>query len=418
MTNIERPSAVTPRDTNRRLSLFQLLDPVALADPYPLYHRLRSEDPVHWDPFLHTWVVTRYEDVMTVLRACSAERTPTPQQLTALGMEAFAPIAEVMVRQMLYLDPPEHTRMRMLAAKEFTGRRVELLRDHIGDIVHRLLDAVQERGTMDVVADFALPLPAIVSSEMLGLPTEDWPQLTRWTRSFAELLGNFQHNPVRAATVQKTVHDMTAYFRHTLRARSSAPDGLLHALKTAMDGEVDGDRFTEDEIIANTIITMVGGLETTTNLIANGMLALLQHDDQWQRLLAEPALIQPAIEEFLRFESPIQHTARVAPDDDELGGKRIRKGQAIIAVIAAANRDPERFRDPDRLDIGRPDNRHLAFGAGAHHCFGAPLARLEAQIAFSALVERMRRMRLAPGPLTWRKNAGAFRGLESLHVVF
>lgn len=418
MTGVEQPSAVTPRDTNRRLSLYQLLDPAVLADPYPLYHRLRNDDPVHWDPFLHAWVVTRYEDVMTVLHDYSAERTPTPQQLAALGMEAFAPIAEVMVRQMLYLDPPEHNRVRMLAAKEFTGRRVELLRDHIVDIVHGLLDVAQDRRAMDVVADFALPLPAIVSSEMLGLPTEDWPQLTRWTRSFAELLGNFQHNPVRAATVRKTVDDMTAYFRHALRARTAPPDGLLHALMTAMTGEVDGECFTEEEVIANTIITMVGGLETTTNLIANGMLALLQHDDQWQLLLAEPALIPSAIEEFLRFESPIQHTARLAPEDDELGGKRIRKGQAVIAVMAAANRDPDRFRDPDRLDIRRPDNRHLAFGWAGHHCFGAPLARLEAQIAFSALVERMGGMRLAPGPLTWRQNAGAFRGLESLRVVF
>jgi cytochrome P450 len=320
-----------------------------------------------------------------------------------------------MVRQMLYLDPPEHTRMRMLAAKGFAPPRVEVLRDHIAAIVERLLDAVQEQAAMDLIADFARPLPAIVSCEMLGLPTDDWPQLTSWTGAFAELLGNFQHNPVRAAVAKATVDDMTAYFRQAIRQSRGRPDGLLRSLMTA---EVDGDRLTEEEVIANTIITLVGGLETTTNLIANGMLALLRHPDQWALLRGEPGLVPSAVEEFLRFESPIQHTARLAPADGELGGRPIRRRQAVIAVMAAANRDPARFPDPDRLDIRRTDNRHLAFGWAAHHCFGAPLARLEAQLAFAALVSRMGSARLGAELPVWRQNAGAFRGLESLHVEF
>lgn len=414
MTTTERAEPVASPDPRRRLSLYQLLDPDVLADPYPLYHRLRTEDPVHWDPFLHAWVVTRYDDVMTVLRHYSAERTPKPDQLADLGMEAFAPVAEVMVRQMLYLDPPDHTRLRLLAAKGFAPPRIEVLRDHIAGIVDGLLAPVQGRGSMDLIADFARPLPAIVSCEMLGLPTDDWPQLTRWTRSFAELLGNFQHGPARTAAALQTVEEMTSYFREAIRDRSGHPRGMLHSFMLA---ELEGDRFTEDEVIANTIITLVGGLETTTNLIANGMLSLLLHPEQWARLRDDPSLVPSAVEELLRFESPIQHTARLAPNDTELGGHQVKARQAVIAVMAAANRDPEHFTDPDRLDIGRPDNRHLAFGWAAHHCFGAPLARLQGQLAFAAIVSQMADVRLADdAPPAWRQDAGAFRGLEALHL--
>jgi cytochrome P450 len=400
---------------NRRLGLYQLLDPAVAADPYPLYHRLRDSDPVLWDPYLHAWVVTRYDDVMTVLHRYSAERTPTPNQLEALGLEALSPVARVMVRQMLYLDPPQHTRVRALAAKGFTPRRVEALRQHIEDIVRHLLDRVQARGVTDLIADLAVPLPAIVSLEMLGLPSDDWPQLTSWTRSFAELLGNFQHNPVRTAAVGRAVDGMTAYFRQAIRMQSRhSQDGLLHALMTA---EADGDRFTEEEVIANAIITLVGGLETTTNLIGNGMLTLLLHPEQWRILRAEPTLVPAAVEELLRFESPIQHTARLAPDDVEIGDRRIRKRQAVIAVLGAANRDPQRFPEPDRLDVRRADSGHLAFGWATHHCFGAPLARLQGELAFSALLERMGSARLTD-PVRWRRNAGAFRGVESLPIEF
>ncbi len=400
---------------NRPLGLYQLLDPAIAAEPYPLYRQLRDSYPVMWDPFLHAWVVTRYDDVMTVLHQYSADRTPSPDQLEALGLEALAPVARVMVRQLLYLDPPEHTRVRALAAKAFSPRRVEVLRKHIEDIIRDLLDKVQAQGVMDVIADLAVPLPAIVSSEMMGLPRHDWPQLTSWTHSFAELLGNFQYNPVRAVTMCGVVDDMTAYFRHAIRTQPRhSQKGLLYASGTA---EVNGDRLTEDEVIANAIITLVGGLETTTNLIGNGTLALLLNPSQWQLLQAEPTLVPAAVEELLRFESPIQHTARLACDDGELGGRQIRKRQAVIAVLGAANRDPQRFPEPDRLNIRRGDNRHLAFGWSTHHCFGAPLARLQGELALSALLERMGSARLRES-VRWRKNVGAFRGLESLRIEF
>src|SRR5438309_4728056 len=386
------------------LSLFQLLDPEVLANPYHLYHRLRSEDPVHWDPYQHAWVVTRYADVVHVFQRFSADRTPTPEQLTALGLTALTPLAEVMVLQMLFLVPPNHGRVRGLASKAFTARRVEVLRTHIQDITNSLLDAVQEKGRMDVIADLAYPLPAIVTAEMLGVPTSDWQQLTTWSADFAQVLGNFQHNPDRAPRVIKSLQEMSAYFRAAIKEQRKNPrDGLIHAYLTA---EIDGDRFTEDEVVANTIVTMVGGQETTTNLIGNGVLTLLRHPDQLERLKQDIALIPAAVEELLRYESPSQHTARLAPDDVVLGGKTIRKRQAVIAVMGAGNRDPDRFADPDRLDFRRTDNRHLAFGWGAHFCFGAPLARLEGQVAFQKLLTRFGGVLLAPGSITWRHNLG------------
>jgi cytochrome P450 len=397
------------------LSLYHLLDPEVLANPYPLYHRLRSEDPVHWDHFLHAWVVTRYADVVTVFQHFSANRTPTPEQLTALGLSALTPLAQVMVRQMLFLDPPAHGRVRGLASKAFTPRRVEVLRSHIQDITNSLLDAVQDRGRMDVIADLAYPLPAIVTAELLGVPTTDWKQLTAWSADFAQVLGNFQHNPDRAQKVIRSLEEMSAYFRAAIRDQREHPrEGLINALLTA---EIDGDHLTEDEVVANTIVTMVGGQETTTNLIGNGILTLLRHPDQLERLRNDRSLIPSAVEELLRYESPSQHTARLAPDDVMLGGKMIRKRQAAIAVMGAANRDPERFPDPDRLDLARQENRHVAFAWASHFCFGAPLARIEGQTAFETVLRLMPNLALDPGPVTWRENLG-LRGLTALHVSF
>lgn len=397
------------------LSLHQLLDPEVLANPYPLYHRLRGEDPVHWDPFLHEWVVTRYEDVVTVFKHFSAQRTPTPEQLTKLGMAALKPFAQVMVRQMVFLDPPAHVRIRGLASKAFTPRRVEALRSHIQDITDNLLDAVQARGRMDVITDLAYPLPAIVTAEMLGVSVSDRDQLKKWSEDFAELLGNFQYNPDHARHLLRSVEEMTAYFRAAVQEHYEHPrDDVISALLTA---EQDGDRLTEEEIVANCILVMVGGQETTTNLIGNGMLSLLRHPDQLQKLWADSSLVLSAIEELLRYESPIQHTARMAPDDVILGRKTIRKGQTVIAVMGAANRDPERFPEPDRLDITRQDNRHVAFAYGSHFCFGAPLARIEGQVAFETVLRRMPNLSLEPGPLTWRENLD-LRGLAALPVTF
>lgn len=397
------------------LSLYQLLDPEVLANPYPLFHRLRTEDPVHWDPFLHTWVVTRYADVVEVLHTYSAERTHTPEKLDAMGLSELSPIARLMVQQMLFMDPPQHTRLRKLASHAFTPARVAVLRSHIREIVGRLLDRVQPTHRMDVIADLADPLPAIVTAEMLGVPVGDREQLKAWTVDFAEMLGNFQHNPERAPRMLRTVHDMTAYFHDAICQQRTQPrEGLVHSLMTA---EVNGDRLTDAEVVATCIVTMVGGQETTTNLIGNGVLTLLRHPEEWERLRSDLSLVPSAVEEMLRYESPSQHTGRLAPEDRDLGGKVIRKRQAVMAVMAAANRDPERFPEPDRFDICRQDNRHLAFGYAAHFCFGAALARIEGQEAFEAMLARMPDLGLEPGPLVWRNNSG-LRGVDALPVTF
>ncbi|MDP9099121.1 MAG: cytochrome P450 [Verrucomicrobiota bacterium] len=397
------------------LSLVRLLEPEILANPYPLYHKLRSEDPVHWDRFLHTWVVTRYPDVMNVLHSFSAERTPTPEQLTAMGLSGLNEIAKVMVKQMLFMDAPAHTRLRGLASVAFTPQKVRVLKSHIQEIADSLLDCVQARGEMDVIADFAAPLPAIVTAEMLGVPTEDHLNLKKWSADFAEMLGNFQHNPDRIPRVLESTNNLTTYFRDAIaKMREHSREGLIHSFMTA---ELEGDRLTEEEIIANCVVTMVGGQETTTNLIGNGLLTLMRNPDQLARLRDEPNLLTSAVEELLRYESPSQHTGRIAREDVEMGGKQIRKGQAVMAIMAAANRDPERFPNPDEVILDRADNKHLAFGWSSHFCFGAPLARMEGQIAFETLLRRLPDLEIMPGPLTWRTNSG-LRGLTALPVRF
>jgi cytochrome P450 len=395
------------------LSLFHLLDPDVLADPYPLYARLRQESPVLWDRFLHAWVLTRYDDVVEVLGRFSAKCTPTPDRLTELGMQRLAPVAETMVKQMLFMDPPQHRRVRGLASTAFTARRVERLRDHIRDIANGLIDRVVAHGEMDLMSDFAGPLPAIVSAEMLGLPTQDHEQLKDWSQTFAQILGNFQNNPDGIDDVLNATSDMTAYLHRALVPHSDAPAvGLIGLLSQA---RVHGDRLTQEEVIANTIITMVGAQETTTNLIGNGLVTLLRNPAALEQLRDDPAILPTAIEELLRYESPSQQTTRIAPEDLVLGGQPIERGQSVIAVMGAANRDPERFADPNRLDLTRQDNRHLAFGWGPHFCFGAPLGRIEAQIAFEILLTRLPELELVGGPLQWRANL-KLRGLEKLPI--
>jgi len=416
MTAIASASALPVQEpVSPPFSLYQLLDPEILADPYPLYRSLRECDPVLWDPPLHAWVVTSYSGVKEVLHKFSADRTPTPEQLTAMGMRALEPVAAVMVRQMLFMDAPAHSRLRGLCASAFTSRSVDSLREHIQDVADRLIDRVLPQGRMDVIADFANPLPAIVTAELMGLPSGDHEQLKSWSADFAEMLGNFQHNPDRVGRVVRSVGEMTAYLRSAMQEQARSPrKGLVRLL---MDASVDGVRLNDDEVIANIIVTMVGGQETTTNLIGNGLLTLLNHPDDLARLRDDPSLMVSAVEELLRYESPSQHTARLAPHDMVLGGKEIRKRQAVMAVMAAGNRDPAQFPDPDRLDLMRPNNRHLAFGWAAHFCFGAPLARIEGQVAFSTLLRRLRNVALEPQPLVWRQNLG-LRGLTALPVIF
>src|SRR5271170_4179175 len=369
------------------LSLLHLLNPEVISDPYALYRAFREHDPVYWDPYMHAWIVTRYPDVITALKNYSADRTPTLDLLERLGLSFMKPFSEMMMQQMLFRDGAMHARLRSICSAAMTPRRVEEMRTVIELIADRLIDTFIAKGKMDMIADFASPFPAIVTATLLGVPTEDHRQLGAWVIDIAEVLGNFQHHPDRVAEIVQSLEDLKSYVAARMEEQSKCPNsGLIYSLMTA---EVDGHRLSDEEVIANTIITLIGGHETTTNLIASGFLTLLRDPESFQQLRSFPEIVGSAIEELLRFESPVQHTARIAPADMQLGGKTIQKGSRVVAVLAAANRDPSRFPNPDHLDLLRIDNRHLAFGWAAHFCFGAPLARMEGQIAFTALLHRL-----------------------------
>ena len=353
----------------------------------------------------HAWVVTRYDGrdarpPQLLGRADArhrAARRPRPGMRSARSRRSWSAKCCTWTPR----STPESACSRPRGSRAVAWK---LLRAHIADIVDELLEAVQHRHAMDVVADFAVPLPAIVSCEMLGLPTEDWPQLTGWTSAFAVLLGNFQHNPVRADRCAQTVDDMTAYFRQRSTHADAAATGCCTRSTTA---EVDGDRFTEEEVIANTILTMVGGLETTTNLIANGLLAVLATADQGQLLRQSRHSRSSAVEEFLRFESPIQHTARLAPEDDELGDQtHPQAASGDRRAWLPANRDPARFHDPDRLDIRRPE---VATSRSAGPDTTASARRWRGswhKLRFPAIIDRVPNVRLARDEVTWREGVG------------
>ncbi len=400
--------------------------PEVIANPYPSYDELRTRDPVHWNDGLKYWALTRYPDVLAALRdrRLSMERMsffvgrlPEPVQ------EMMAPVTRLFSNMMLMSDPPKHTRLRSLANKAFTPRVVEAIRSHIQAIVDRALDKVEEAGKMDVIADLAYPLPVTVICEMLGVAPEDREQFKNWSDDLAYFLGDIRRAAQHIPVAQQSALAMTEYLKDIIReCRRNPRDNLISALVAV---EEQGEVFSEEELFSMFILLHLGGHETTTNLIGNGLLALLQNPDQLEKLKADPSLIETAVEEFLRYNSPIQSTIRLALEDLEIGGQSISQGQWVGIYIGAANTDPAQFADPDRLDITRRENRHLAFGFGPHFCLGAALARLEGQIAINTVLRRMRHLRLEPpfspeSPVEefpWRNNR-AFHGLESLPVAF
>jgi pimeloyl-[acyl-carrier protein] synthase len=404
---------LTEDNADFRLSLCQLLDPDLLADPHPLYHRIRSNDALRWDIFLRAWVVTRYDDVVWVLRNLSASRTPSQDRLSERGLDHFSPITAVMEKQMLLSDPPYHTRIRRLVASAFTADKIAGLTERIRRIALNLLATALTRGEMDVIAEFADPFPGMVIAVMLGVPEEHYEQLGIWAADFAETFGNFTHDPARTSAILRSCDEMTSYFRDCIsRFRHTPNDGLVCSFMTT---NIDGDTLTEDEIVANSIGMLVGGYETAKNLIGTGLLTLLNHPEQMEMLRRDSALLAPAIEELLRYNSPVQLTGRIPTSDIELRGKHIGAGEPMIAVLGAANCDPERFPDPDRFDLTRSDNRHLALGWGSHFCIGAVLARLEMRVALECLLD-LPNLRREDG-LTWRSHL-LFRGLTALPVSF
>lgn len=406
------------------MTQYDFNSPEFLANPYPVFDQLRSNDPIFWSAENSYWILTRYADIVSLIQsdqlsskriAAHAARMPNEAQ------EHFRPFFTAVASWMLMIDPPDHTRLRGLVSKAFTPAVVENMRGLVQDLVDKMLAAVKEQGRMDVITDLANPLPATVIAELLGVPGTDQQQFKKWSDDIAVALSGIDSGATKEelhglyVVAQKSLMALSSYFRErVVELRLNPQENLLSALVQA---EEHGDRLTEEELFANCVLLMIAGHETTTNLIGNGILALLQNPGQREALIANPDLIASAVEELLRYDSPVQKMGRIALKDIPVGGQQIQKGQLVCFSFAAGNRDPEQFASPNQLDLARRPNRHLAFGHGLHYCVGAALARLEGQIVVNSVLSRMPKLRLENEDLEWHRNF-TLRGLKSLPIVF
>ncbi|WNG36655.1 cytochrome P450 [Archangium violaceum] len=395
---------------------YELWTPAHRADPRPVYARLRQEarvvrlvEPFQQMPF---WLVSRYQDVVPLLR--DDRLTKDPYKLSEQARAQFLRYThDGLSRHMLFSDPPDHTRLRTLVSQAFTPRRVEALRSRVITLATELLEAAIARGSVDFIDAFAFPLPVIVITELLGLPPEDRGPFRAWTHAMLVPPADGNPEPVMAAS-----RSFLRYFTTLLERRRAEPgDDLVSAMLAV---EAQGDRLRPEELISMLLLLLVAGHETTVNLLGSGLLALLQHPEQRERLQADRKLVDSAVEEMLRYCSPVEmSTARFTVAPTEVCGQVIPAEEMVIAGLMSANHDPEVFADPERFDVGRTPNKHVAFGLGIHFCLGAPLARLEAKVAFELLLERAPGVRLAVAPeqLEWRKTS-LIRGVEQLPVSF
>ena len=395
-------------------------NPALLANPYPIYAMLRGANPVFRPPLpfpgAGVAMLFRHADVEQMLRhpkasvdriqADVAQRFKDQLPAQLLGDEGG-------LRSMLLLDGADHSRVRGLVNKAFTPRRIAKLGDHVQQIVDALLDEALADGRMDLMDDFAAPLPAIVIAELLGVPPEDHRQFKEWAATLVNSIG--EGGPLaRSPAFDTTLATLLDYMRRVIALRREDPrDDLISAMIAAQE---ERDALSDHELLSNSLLLLLAGHETTTNLIGNGTLALLRNPEQWETLVADRARLEPAIEELLRYDSPVQATVRVAMDEIEIGGVTLPDRCLVVCVIGSANRDPEVYEDPDRLDVTRENVRHLSFGFGEHFCLGAGLARLEAKLAFGALLERAPKLRLLSDEVKHRPNL-LLRGLQSLEVA-
>jgi cytochrome P450 len=402
------PSAASPQAE----PLFNPLSPEVIANPYPYYHRLRTFDPFHRSP-LGVFVASRHADVSFVLRDKRFGKDFVGRMSRRFGPQVLdEPVYRSMRHWMLQLDPPDHTRLRGLVVKAFTARRVEDMRPRIREIVDRTLDRVEPQGRMDVIADFALKLPVVVICDMLGIPEEDHEMIFSGARGGGRLLDPV---PLSRAEIDQANSDnqaTAAYFHSLFELRRRQPgDDLTTQLVQA---EEQGHKLTNEELTANVILLFGAGHETTVNLIGNGLLALHRHPDQLRLLRENLALVANAIEELLRYDSSVQLTGRTALEHVSVGGVDVAKGETVLCLLGAANRDPAVYRDPDRLDITRRNIRPMSFGGGIHFCLGAQLARIEGEIAIATMLRRLPSLKLddVEHP-DWRKTF-VLRGLNRL----
>jgi hypothetical protein len=374
-------------------------DPALLADPFPLYRRLRDEDPAHWSTRLKAWVLTRYDDVKRVcldMTMSSDRLRPFFAALPPPEAKRMEELARYLTLWMVFRDPPEHTRLRRLAAKVFHVRSINALRPNIESTTRWLLEAIGEREHFDFIADFAGPLPALVIIDMLGAPREELGRLKHLSDEMSLFIGSARDAPEKYARAAAATREMAGIFRELILARRAAPQrDLLSELVALDDG---GDRLSDDELVATCILLLFAGHETTTHHLANGLRALLQFPDQLEALRTNAALAPAAVEELLRYDGPIGAQVRIVQQPHELHGRQLRVGERVFLLMNAANRDPRAYDDPDRVDLKRSGVPHLTFGFGAHICLGFPLARLEGQIALPAVLARWKHFELVSEP--------------------
>lgn len=389
-----------------------------VQNPYPAFDRLRAQDAVYWSSAWNCWVVTSYDDVTTLFRdvARFSNRNRFDALFADVPSDVRSEIAPLETHYtgigLIHSDPPDHTRLRKLIHMAFTPRVIREMRDSVQAIVERYLDKAQANGEMDALWDLAFPLPATVIAIMLGVPLDYVEKLKAWTTESLLFQATGRASESDLIRSQRALLEMKAFLRQLVHERRQQPaDDLITALVTAED---EGDKLSEDELLSTCVTLMVAGHETTTNLIANGLLLLLRNPDVLQQIHEDRSLIPAAVEEFLRLESPIQRNRRVVAIDMEYKGHLMRKGDAVLQMLGAANRDPEQFDRPHELNIRRSPNAHIAFGLGIHFCLGAPLARLEAPIAFNALFDRFPNIKLATDTVEWQP--GVMRSLKSLPV--
>ncbi|MEQ8676191.1 MAG: cytochrome P450 [Aggregatilineales bacterium] len=390
-------------------------------NPYPVYQQLREESPVYWSEAWGAWVITRYDDVMEVLRDnerfSSAGRVSyLLRQLPDEALKQVAALERHYDIGLAHSDPPDHTRLRALLNRVFTPRMVEARRSRVADVANALIDKVMANGQMDIINDLAYPLPATIIAEMIGAPKEDIALFRDWAVAINRLFekgGRISETSATAA--QDSLHIMKDYITRLVEIRRNDPqDDIISRLATA---EHEADKLTIAELVSTAVTFFVAGHETTTNLIGNGMLALLQHPDQMRLLRENPALINGAVEEMLRYEPSVPRGWRIVKQNVTLRGQHIPQGALIFPILAAANRDPAQFPDPDRFDIQREGNKHIAFGYGIHFCLGAPLARLEGAVVINTILQRLPEITLVTDTLNWRHDI-AIRSLDALPVTF